>query len=63
VATDNENRSPVLNYPVLLTLTVLLCLVSYQAFGLNTAIGVATGSSILSLFSVKRKSNSHTELN
>jgi hypothetical protein len=52
---DNENRSSVFNFPILLTLTVILCLVSYQVFGLNTAIGVATGSAVLALFAVKRK--------
>ena len=64
MSSETESRSPIFNYPVLLTLTAILCLVSYQVFGLNTAIGVATSSAVLAHFSQKRKSKApSTETN
>jgi hypothetical protein len=41
-----------------MSLTALACLVSFQACGVNTAIGVATGTALLGLFIVKRNSKS-----
>ena len=55
---DAENRSPIFNFPMLLILTTILCLASYHVFGLNTAIGVATGSTVLAFFTSNRKSKS-----
>ncbi len=52
---DRENSSAVLHFPLLLTFTATLCLVSYQVQGLNTAIGVATATIVLAFFAVKRK--------
>lgn len=44
---DNREQNSSFNFPVLLILTAILCLVSYQAFNLNTALGVATASTAL----------------
>jgi hypothetical protein len=41
-----------------MSLTAIACLVCYQACGVNTAIGVATGTALLGLFIVKRNSKS-----
>lgn len=43
------------NFPILLILTAILCLVTYQVFGLNTAIGVSTATAALTWCSVRRK--------
>jgi hypothetical protein len=52
---ESDNLSPIFNFPVLLILTSILCLASYHVFGLNTTIGVATGSTALAFFSLNRK--------
>lgn len=53
-----DHRSPIFNFPVLLVLTSILCLASYSVFGLNTALGVATGSTALTYFALSRNSKS-----
>jgi hypothetical protein len=58
MSTENEDRTPAFNFPILMSLTALACLVSFQACGVNTAIGVATGTALLGLFIVKRNSKS-----
>jgi hypothetical protein len=54
----DDHTSPLFNFPVLLILTTIMCLASYSAFGLNTAIGVATGSTVLAFFTLGKGSDS-----
>ncbi len=53
----SEKQSASFHFPVLLTLTSLVCLISYQVFGFNTAIGVATATTALALCTLGRKPN------
>ena len=58
---DTDNRSPVFNFPMLLVLTSVLCLASYHVFGLNTALGVATCSTVLAFVTLNRTAESQSE--
>ncbi len=52
---DAESRSPLFNFPVLLALTAIVCMVVYQVFGLNTAAGVAFCSILFTWCALRRK--------
>jgi hypothetical protein len=58
---DAGHRSPVFNFPVLMILTSILCLGCYGALGVNTAVGLATGSAVLAFFTLNRSHNSPGE--
>jgi hypothetical protein len=55
MTTDTRQQASVFNFPVMMILTTIVCLVCYQALGFNTAIGVATASTVLAWFCLKRK--------
>ncbi|MCA9068314.1 MAG: hypothetical protein KDA84_05295 [Planctomycetaceae bacterium] len=56
MTTEHPQQTPLFNFPVLLILTAILCLVTYQVFGLNTAVGVSTATAALTWCSLRRKS-------
>lgn len=57
MTTENTQPTSLFNFPVLFILTAILCLVTYQTFGLNTAIGVSTATAALTWCSLRRKPN------
>jgi hypothetical protein len=61
MTSHDDNRFSIFNFPVLMILTSILCLVSYSVFGLNTAIGVATGSTVLAFFALKHDHQSQNK--
>jgi len=55
MTTDTNEQASVFNFPVMMILTTIVCLVCYQALGFNTALGVATASTALAWCALKRK--------
>lgn len=55
MTTENTQQTSLFTFPVLLILTAILCLVTYQVFGLNTAIGVSTATAALTWCCMRRK--------
>ena len=55
MTTDTKEPASAFNFPVMMILTSIVCLVCYQALGFNTALGVATGTTILAWCVMRRQ--------